>query len=209
MVSLPLHDKNGKSSGSIEAKDSVFSIPVKESVVHSVFVSQRAGARQGTASAKTRGEVRGGGKKPWKQKGTGRARAGTSRSPLWRGGGVMFGPKPRDYSKPMPKKVRLLALNMAIADKVKSNEVKVVEDISIADPKTKLFVEIVKNLGVDSAIMALDGAGAAEKKAAANIEKIKVVSSKNLSVFDILKYGTLVLDKSAVSNLEERFQTKK
>ncbi|MFA5104141.1 MAG: 50S ribosomal protein L4 [Candidatus Margulisiibacteriota bacterium] len=208
MVSLPLFDKNGKSSGAIEAKDSVFSIPVKESVVHSVFVSQRAGARQGTASSKTRGEVRGGGKKPWKQKGTGRARAGSSRSPLWRGGGVMFGPKPRDYSKPMPKKVRLLALNMAIADKVKSNEVKVVEDFSLAGSKTKLFMEIVRNLGLDSAIMALDGAGAAEKKAAANIEKIKVVSSKNLSVFDILRYGTLVLDKSAVLNLEERFQTK-
>jgi large subunit ribosomal protein L4 len=208
MVSLPLHDKSGKASGSIEAKDSVFLIPVKESVVHSVLVSQRAGARQGTASTKTRGEVRGGGKKPWKQKGTGRARAGTSRSPLWRGGGVMFGPKPRDYSKPLPKKVRQLALNMAIADKVKSNEVKVVDDILLTDSKTKLFMEIVKNLGVDSAIMALDAAGAAEKKAAANIEKIKVVSSKNLSVFDILKYGTLVLDKSAVSNIEERFQTK-
>lgn len=208
MVSLPLHDKNGKSSGSIEAKDSVFSIPVNESVVHAVFVSQRAGARQGTASSKTRGEVRGGGKKPWKQKGTGRARAGSSRSPLWRGGGVMFGPKPRDYSKVLPKKVRQLALNMAIADKVKSNEVKVVDDISLKDAKTKLFMEIVDNLGVDSAIMALDAAGSAEKKAAANIEKIKVVSSKNLSVFDILKYGTLVLDKSAVSNLEERFQAK-
>ncbi len=208
MVSLPLFDKSGKSSGTIEAKDSVFAIPVSEAVVHSAFVSQRAGLRQGTASAKTRAEVRGGGKKPWKQKGTGRARAGSTRSPLWRGGGVMFGPKPRDYSKPMPKKARALALNMAIADRVKSQALKVVEDITISEPKTKLFMQVVKNLGLDSAVMVLDAAGPAERKAAANIAKIKVVSSKNLSVFDILKYGTLVLDKSAVSNLEERFQAK-
>lgn len=209
MVSLPLHDKSGKSSGSIEANDSVFLIPVNQAVVHSAFVGQRAALRQGTASAKTRGEVRGGGKKPWKQKGTGRARAGSTRSPLWKGGGVVFGPKPRDYSKGLPKKAKTAALHMAISDKVRSNSVKVLEDISITSPKTKLFMEIVKNLGVDSALMALDAAGAAERKAAANIEKIKVVSSKNLSVFDILKYGTLVLDKSAVSNLEERFQVKK
>ena len=208
MVSLPLFDKAGKPAGSVEASDSVFSIPVNESVVHSVFVSQRAALRQGTASAKTRGEVRGGGKKPWKQKGTGRARAGSTRSPLWRGGGVIFGPKPRDYSKDTPKKVRALALNMAIADRVRSDQVKVVDAISISEPKTKMFMQIVKNLGLSSAVMALDAAGPAERKAAANIAKIKVVSSKNLSVFDILKYGTLVLDKSAVSNLEERFQAK-
>ena len=208
MVSLPLFDKMGNPAGSIEASDLVFSIPVNESVVHSVFVSQRAALRQGTASAKTRGEVRGGGKKPWKQKGTGRARAGSTRSPLWRGGGVIFGPKPRDYSKSTPKKVKALALNMAIADRVKSGQVKVVDPISISEPKTKMFMQIVKKLGLNSAIMVLDAAGSTERKAAANIAKIKVVSSKNLSVFDILKYRTLVLDKSAVSNLEERFQAK-
>lgn len=209
MVSLPLYDKNGKSSGKIELKDDVLGLKLNPSVVHTALVWKMAGERQGTSSTKTRGEVRGGGKKPWKQKGTGRARAGSIRSPLWRGGGVIFGPKPRDYSKGLPKKARVLAIDMAVIDKIKSGSVKVIEDFSIAQPKTKMFSAIIDGLGVDNALLVFDGAGANEKKAAANIEKIKLVSSKNLSVFDILKYGTLVLDKSAVSNLEERFQKNK
>ncbi len=206
MVSLPVFDLEGKSKGSIDLDKNIFDIPVKKSVVHEVLVAELAAKRQGTASTKTRGEVRGGGKKPWRQKGTGRARAGSIRSPLWKGGGVVFGPKPRDYSKKISKKLKQLALLMSIIGKIKSNSVKVIENISLHSQKTKQFAQILKNLGIDSGLLILDSCGVAEKRCAANIEKIKLVNSKNISVFDILKHRTLLLDKSAVSNLNERFQ---
>jgi len=206
MVSLPVFDLEGKSKGSIDLDKNIFDIPVKKSVVHEVLVTELAAKRQGTASTKTRGEVRGGGKKPWRQKGTGRARAGSIRSPLWKGGGVVFGPKPRDYSKKISKKLKQLALLMSIIGKIKSNSVKVIENISLHSQKTKQFAQILKNLGIDSGLLILDSCGVAEKRCAANIEKIKLVNSKNISVFDILKHRTLLLDKSAVSNLNERFQ---
>lgn len=206
MVSLPLYSKTGKQSGTIDAGDSVFGSKVKKSILHQAVNWHLASKRQGTSSSKTRAEVSGGGKKPWKQKGTGRARAGSIRSPLWRGGGVTFGPKPRDYSYNLPKKVRKLAINMAISEKAAAGSIKVIEEISIKEPKTKLMADFLSGMGVKSALLVLDAAGTNEKRAAANIEKIKLVSSKNLSVFDILNYEALIIDKSALSNLEERFK---
>lgn len=208
MVSLPLFNIDGNSLGNIELKDEVFNIPVKNSVVHDVLVAELSAKRQGTASTKTRGEVRGGGRKPWRQKGTGRARAGSIRSPLWRGGGVIFGPKPRDYTKKINKKLKLLAIKMAIADKIKSGNVKVVDKISVQSPKTKYFAQILKNLKVSSALVVSENLGTNEKRSGSNIEKIKLVNSKNITIFDILKYRTLLLDKSSILNLEERFQQK-
>ena len=206
MVSLPLYSKTGKQSGDVSVSDSVFGAEVKTAVLHMAVNWKLASDRQGTSSSKTRAEVRGGGKKPWKQKGTGRARAGSIRSPLWRGGGVSFGPKPRDYSYSLPRKVRKLAINMAISEKAKTGNLKVIEDVSLKDGKTKTMADLLKSLGAGNALLVFDSAGANEKRASANIAKIKMISSKNLSVFDILNHKDLILDKSALSNLEERFK---
>lgn len=204
MTKLPLYDLNGKQAGSVEGSDAIFGADVKMPVIHTAINWLLAGSRQGTASAKTRAEVRGGGKKPWKQKGTGRARAGTIRSPLWRGGGVMFGPKPRDYSYNLPKKVRVLALRMAISDKVKSGKVKVIDNIELKEAKTKEMQAALNAMEISNALVVMDRAGIKEKRACANIKKIKLSSSKNITPFDILKYEWLVIDKDAVSALEER-----
>ncbi|MCX5749422.1 MAG: 50S ribosomal protein L4 [Candidatus Saganbacteria bacterium] len=209
MVNIPVFDLIGKKAGTVDAMDYVFGIPVKDSVVHSAVKWQLASMRHGNASAKTRAEVRGGGKKPWKQKGTGRARAGTIRSPLWRGGGVLFGPKPRDHSTSLPKKVRSLALRMAISDKVASGKLKIVEKIELKNPKTKEMKALLNGLGVTNALILLDGAGTNEKRAAANLEKIKLASSNSMRIFDILDYEWLVLDRLTLSNIEGRLSKKK
>lgn len=209
MVSLKVFDEKGKDGGSIDAKDDVFAVPVKDTVVHSAMVWQLASKRQGTASSKTRAEVRGGGKKPWKQKGTGRARAGTIRSPLWRGGGVTFGPKPRDYSFNLPKKVRGLAVRMAISDKVSSGKAMIVEKISLKAPKTKEMQAVMNNLGAKNALVVLDDAGINERKACANLENIKLVTSANVNLLDILGHEVLVMDKKAVGNIEGRLSVEK
>ncbi len=206
MVSIALLDRNGAGAGSVELNDSVFSVETNKGVIYSVLRWHLASQRQGTASSKTRSEVRGGGKKPWKQKGTGRARAGTIRSPLWRGGAVLFGPKPRDYSYSLNPKMKKAALRMALSDKVRGESVKLIKPLTVAEPKTKAMVSALKALGLANALLVLDGAGAAEKKAVANIEKIRLIASKDISVFDILKYKWLVLDEKAAGNLTERLK---
>jgi len=208
MVSLELFDLKGKKAGAVDARDDVFAVPVKEAVVHSALIWQLASKRQGTASSKTRAEVRGGGKKPWKQKGTGRARAGTIRSPLWRGGGVTFGPKPRDYSFNLPKKVRSLAVRMAISDKASSGKLMVVEKMELKDHKTKGMQKALKDLGAENALLVLNSAGLNERRAASNIEDIKLVSSDNVTLFDILDHEWVVIDRAAVSGIEGRFSVK-
>lgn len=208
MVSLPLYDETGKETGKFEGDEGLFSAAIKNSVIHSALVWYLASIRQGTASTKTRSEVRGGGKKPWKQKGTGRARAGSIRSPLWRGGGVMFGPKPRDYSFALPKKVRKLAIKMAVSDKAQSGKIKILEKIDVKEAKTKNMAEILKKMALDNALLVLDSANAKVKKAVANIKKVKLTSSKDVKLFDILKYDWLVIDKDAVSSLTVRLSQK-
>ena len=204
MVSIPVYGTNGKESGKVEADDKVFAVKTKGSVVHAAVLWYLASQRQGTASTKTRSEVRGGGKKPWKQKGTGRARAGTIRSPLWRGGAVLFGPKPRDYSYNLNKKTKDLAIMMAMSEKATGKKIKAVDMIDIKSGKTKDMQKFLETLKVDNALIVAD-ATVASRRAAANIAKIKLVSPKNVKVFDILKYEWLLFDKAAVSMLEERF----
>ena len=208
MVSLALYNISGKEKGSVEAKDTIFNREPKKSVLHTAVEWFLASARQGTHSSKTRTEVRGGGRKPWKQKGTGRARAGSIRSPLWRGGGVIFGPKPRDYSFSMPLKLRKVAVAMAISEKVKTGKVKVIEGIEIKDGKTKNAVAMLKTLDIKKALIASDGSDKKTVQAFANIQNIKFVPSKDLNVFDILNHEWLVLDKTAVTNLEGRLSLK-
>jgi large subunit ribosomal protein L4 len=156
----------------------------------------------------TRSEVRGGGKKPWKQKGTGRARAGTIRSPLWRGGAVLFGPKPRDYSYALPKKVRMLAIKMALSGKVKDGKIKVIDKMEVADGKTKNMAIFLKTLEVSKILFSIDDASENLKRAFSNIPGSKMIKSKDLNILDILKYNWIVFDKAAVANTEERFRKK-
>ncbi len=203
MVSIAVVNAKGKQGGKVELSDDVFAVKIKQSVIHAAVVWYLAAQRQGTASTKTRGEVRGGGKKPWKQKGTGRARAGTIRSPLWRGGGVMFGPKPRDHSTGLNKKVRDLAVRMALSEKLNKGKVLVIDSIDVKTGKTKEMKAFLAGLNLNSALI-MTNATVAQKRAAANIEKIKLVSPNNVKVFDILRCEWLLLDKAAVSMLEER-----
>ncbi len=206
MVNLPLIDKNGKSLGEIKASDSLFAVAVKPSVLNDAVRWYLSGKRQGTASTKTRAEVRGGGKKPWKQKGTGRARAGSIRSPLWRKGGVVFGPKPRDYSFQLPKKVRELSFKMALSGKAGSGKVVVIDSLELKSGKTSEMAKIMGKIKKENAYVVLGAPDTNIKRASANIEKVKVSDSKNALVFDILKYEWLLLDQAALSNLEERFK---
>ncbi len=206
MVSLPLIDLKGKSAGTMDASENLFAAAVKMNIIHDAILWFTNGRRQGTASTKTRGEVRGGGKKPWKQKGTGRARAGTIRSPLWRGGGVMFGPKPRDYSFVLPEKIKKSALRMAISDKLAQEKLTVIEKITVKTAKTKEILAIFKKAKIANCLIIADDIDLSLRKAVANIEKIKLVMSKDINIFDILKYNSVVMDKKAVENLEERLK---
>ena len=205
MTSLPVVDIKGKASGSLEANDSVFSRVPKESVVHLVVTWMQASARQGTASSKTRTEVRGGGKKPWNQKGTGRARAGSIRSPLWRGGGVSFGPKPRDYAHSINKKTRDAAIAMVISDKVLSGKLKVVEKSGADSGKTKDMAGFLSSLDAKSSLMVFDGASEKVFRAVKNLKGSKLVPSKDINVIDVINHEWLLLDRAAVENLGKRY----
>lgn len=206
MINLPFFNCNGSEAGSIDAKEDIFAKDAKNSFIHSVLKWQLAGMRQGTSNSKTRTEVRGGGKKPWAQKGTGRARSGSIRSPLWRGGGVIFGPKPRDYSCSIPKKEKSSAIKMLLSDKLKSEKIKVVDIFEIDEPKTKKAALIFKNLGIKNALVIIDENFDKVKRAVRNIKNIKPLLSKDLNVFDLLKYEWVLFDKKAVSNIEERYK---
>lgn len=206
MINLPLFNSDGSEAGALEVKKDVFARDAKPAVIHSVLKWQLAQMRQGTSSSKTRTEVRGGGKKPWKQKGTGRARSGSIRSPLWRGGGVIFGPKPRDYSYSMTKKEKALAIKMLLSDKLKSEKLKVVDSFAIDVTKTKKAALFIKNIGINNALVVVDENFENINRAARNIKNIKPILSKDLNVFDLLKFDWILLDKKAVSNIEERLK---
>lgn len=206
MGSIKMFDIKGNQVKELDVLDDIFAKEAKPEIIHSVLKWQLACRRQGTANALTRAEVRGGGHKPWSQKGTGRARSGSNRSPLWRGGGVIFGPKTRDYSYSISNKVRFLALKMAISDKLKSDKLKVIDKLELKGAKTKNAAKVLKALGIDNGLIVIDDCGADECRSVRNIKNIKIIQSRDLNIFDILKYEWLVLDGKTVINLEAKLK---
>lgn len=204
MPKVDLLNMGGQRVGEIELDDNVFGVEVNEAVLHQVVKAQLANKRQGTQSAKTRAEVRGGGRKPWRQKGTGRARHGSIRSPLWTKGGVVFAPKPRDYSQAVPKKVKRLAMKSALSSKVVDNEIIVLDELAMEGPKTKEMVAILNNINAgEKALIVLPGKNEVVEKSARNLPNVKSTLVNTLNVYDILRYDKLVITKEAVSLVEE------
>jgi large subunit ribosomal protein L4 len=190
--------------GEIEVSDVLFGVEVNTGILHEVVCMQRANRRSGNASTKTRGEVRGGGAKPWRQKGTGRARAGTRTSPIWRGGGTTFGSKPRDYSYKLPKKVRRLALRMALSARMDEGNLVIVDQFTMAAPKTKEFVGVMKNFDFTKCLIVTDADNENVQLSARNAVGYKVLPVAGLNVYDILKYPKLMLMQSSLEQLEAR-----
>ncbi len=204
MSTVNIVNTKNESVGQIELNDAVFNREVKEYILHEVVRMQRAARRAGNACTKTRVEVSGGGRKPWKQKGTGRARAGTNRSPLWRGGGVAFGPKPRDYSFKVNRKVRLQAVAMALSARFQEGNLVVLDDFAMEQIKTKDFVQIMNILHVDNGIIVADNAPETLTKSSRNVNGFKVMSSEGLNVYDLLLHKKVVLLQPVIESLEKR-----
>ena len=203
MANVSVYNIEGKEVGSIELNDAVFGVEVNEHLVHMAVVNQLANNRQGTQSAKTRSEVSGGGRKPWRQKGTGHARQGSTRSPQWTGGGVVFAPKPRDYSFKMNKKEKRIALLSALSSKVADNKIVVLDAFNLDEIKTKKFAEVMSNLKVDKALVVIEGENKNVVLSGRNIPTVKVTATNEINTYDVLKYETLVVTKAAVEKLEE------
>ncbi|MDO7788924.1 50S ribosomal protein L4 [Desulforamulus aquiferis] len=203
MPKVALYNISGQQVGEVELKDSVFGIEPNEPVLHDAVTMQLANQRQGTHDTKTRAEVRGGGRKPWRQKGTGRARAGTTRSPIWRSGGIVFGPHPRDYSYSLPKKVRRLALKSALSSKVLGNDIIVLDTLTMDAPKTKEMVRILDNLKASQALVVTAERDLNVEKSARNIEGVKPLKAEGVNVYDLLRFNKLVITKDAVAKIEE------
>ena len=203
MANVSVYNIEGKEVGSIELNDAVFGVEVNEHLVHMAVVSQLANKRQGTQSAKTRSEVSGGGKKPWRQKGTGHARQGSTRAPQWTGGGIVFAPKPRDYSFKMNKKEKRIALLSALSSKVADNKIVVLDAFNLDEVKTKKFAEVMSNLKVDKALVVIEGENKNVVLSGRNIPTVKVSATNEINTYDVLKYETLVVTKAAVEKLEE------
>ena len=193
----------GKQVDEIELNDAVFGVEVKENLVHQAVLSQLANDRQGTQKAKTRSEVSGGGRKPWRQKGTGHARQGSTRAPQWTGGGVVFAPVPRDYSFKMNKKEKRIALLSALSSKVAESKIVVLDEFKLDEIKTKKFVEVMNNLKVENALVVLEGENKNVVLSGRNIPSVKVTATNEINTYDVLKYTTLVVTKAAVEKLEE------
>ncbi len=203
MAKVSVYNMEGVQVGDMDLNDAVFGVEVNDHLVHMAVVNQLANNRQGTQSAKTRAEVSGGGRKPWKQKGTGHARQGSTRSPQWTGGGIVFAPKPRDYSFKMNKKEKQLALKSALTSRVQENKFIVVDAIKLEEAKTKKFAEALSNLKVKKALVILNENDANVVRSAKNIPTVKTALTNTINVFDILKYDTVVIDKAAVATIEE------
>lgn len=203
MPTVGLFNIEGNKVGEVALNDNVFNVEVNAAVLHQVVVAQLANKRQGTQSAKTRAEVRGGGIKPWKQKGTGRARQGSIRSPQWAGGGIVFAPKPRDYRVSLPKSMRRVAMKSALTSKVLENEMIVLESLSFDAPKTKAFAAMLTAFDVKKALIVTLESNNNVYKSGRNIEGIQVMPVNNINVYDLLKYEKLIITKDAVSKLEE------
>ncbi len=203
-MEAPILNSANEQVGTAALDDEIFSVPVNDALLWEVVRMQLAAKRQGTHDVKTRSEVRGGGKKPWRQKGTGRARAGSRRSPLWRGGATLFGPTPRSYAFSMPKKKRKLALRSALAAKARDGELVVVEDLGLAEIKTKTLAQTLRGIGVESALIIIPERDEKIEKSARNLPWVKVLRVEGLNVYDVLRYEKLVLLRSALEKVEER-----
>ena len=203
MASVSVYNMEGAQVGTIELSDSIFAVPVNEHLVHQAVVAQLANKRQGTQKAKTRSEVRGGGRKPWRQKGTGHARQGSIRAPQWTGGGVVFAPTPRDYSFKMNKKEKQLAMKSALSAKLAEDKLVVVDKIELEEVKTSVFAKILANLKAPKSLVVTKDKNDKVVLSANNIPTVKTTATNSLSVYDILKYDKLVLTKEAVAAIEE------
>ena len=203
MANVSVYNIEGKEVGSIELNDAVFGVEINEHLVHMAVVNQLANNRQGTQKAKTRSEVSGGGRKPWRQKGTGHARQGSTRAPQWTGGGVVFAPKPRDYSFKMNKKEKRYALLSALSSKVADSKIVVLDEFKLDEVKTKKFVEVMDNLKVSKALVVIEGENKNVVLSGRNIPTVKVSATNEINTYDVLKYDTLVVTKAAVEKLEE------
>ena len=203
MASVALYNMEGAQVGTIELSDSIFAVPVNEHLIHQAVVAQLANKRQGTQKAKTRAEVSGGGRKPWRQKGTGHARQGSTRAPQFTGGGVVFAPTPRDYSVKVNKKEKRAALKSALTAKVNENKFIVLEDLKLEEIKTKAIKAVLDNLKVEKALIVTKDVDNVVAKSANNLPKVRTAASQSISVYDILKYDTMVVTKEAVAAIEE------
>ena len=203
MSQVELINKENKSVGKVELPDDIFGVKVNKELLYEVVHNHLANKRQGNAATKTKGLVSGGGKKPYKQKGTGRARAGSNRSPLWRGGGTIFGPQPRDYSYRLPKKAKWLALSSALAAKFADNEVVIIDDLSLVEPKTKAVKSMLKGLGLDNVLIIVPEKNGNLELAARNIPRVDIARVSELNVYSILAHKKLLILKDAVERLKE------
>ena len=203
MATVSVYNTEGKEVEKLELNDSIFGVEINEGIVHKAVVAQLANKRQGTQSALTRSEVRGGGRKPWRQKGTGHARQGSIRAPQWTGGGVVFAPKPRDYSKKINKKESRLALFSALTSKLQDEKLIVVDSLAFDAPKTKEFVKVLENIKASKALVVLEGENENVVLSARNIPDVDTEARTAINVYDILKHDSLVMTKDAVKALEE------
>lgn len=203
MASIAIYDIQGNETGSMDLNDAVFGVEINENLVHKACVAHLAAARQGTQKAKSRGEVSGGGKKPWRQKGTGHARQGSTRAPQWKGGGVVFPPIPRDYSIAMNKKERRAALKSALTSRAEAGKLIVLDELKLDGIKTKAFYEILKALKAPKALVVLDSMDKNVIISARNIPDVKTTQVETLNTYDIMKYSTVVATKEAVLGIEE------
>ena len=203
MANVSVYNIEGKEVGTIDLNDAVFGVEVNEHLVHMAVVSQLANKRQGTQKAKTRSEVSGGGRKPWRQKGTGHARQGSTRAPQWTGGGVVFAPTPRDYSFKLNKKERRAALKSALTSRVEEKKFIVVDVINFDEIKTKKFQDVLNNLSVSKALVVLEDGNKNAELSARNIADVKTAKTNTINVYDILKYNTVIATKAAVQAIEE------
>ena len=203
MATVKVYNMEGAEVGTMELNDSIFGVDVNTHIMHMAVVSQLANKRQGTQSTKTRAEVRGGGRKPWRQKGTGHARQGSTRSPQWVGGGVVFAPKPRDYSFKMNKKEKALAIKSALTSRVVENKFFVIDNLTLDEAKTKKMVALLDGLKLDKALVVLDKKDENVILSTRNLPNATTVTSNALNVFDILKYDKMVIAKDAVAQIEE------
>ena len=203
MANVSVYNIEGKEVGTIDLSDAVFGVEVNEHLLHMAVVSQLANKRQGTQKAKTRSEVRGGGRKPWRQKGTGHARQGSTRAPQWTGGGVVFAPTPRDYSFKLNKKEKRAALKSALTSRVEEKKFIVLDEINFGEIKTKNFQNVLNNLNVAKALVVLEDGNKNAELSARNIPSIKTARTNTINVYDILKYNTVIATKAAVETIEE------
>jgi large subunit ribosomal protein L4 len=203
MATVSVYNKEGKEVDKLDLNESIFAAPINEHLVHMAVVQQLANKRQGTQSTKTRADVRGGGRKPWRQKGTGHARQGSTRAPQWKGGGVVFAPKPRDYSFKMNRKEKSLAIRSALTSRVNESKIFVLDQLNLDEIKTKKMKAVLDNLKVEKALIVLDKKDENVYFSARNLPKVRTILTNSINVYDILKYDNLIITKDAVAQIEE------